>query len=621
MRIGVFSNGWWDGACRRSGHEPISLPVANHPSGNAYAADLPGRIGNGKRTTELLAQQTVDLLIDNGGTGLGFVPGGQGVANLGLAHELAGKPLVSHFIDPLVTSFQGSDWTAVWQSLQSQSWVKAVWDRGQVTELRRFGIPGVVHLPMAAPDREYDTSPLNTSLSNPIVSFVGGQNTNYFSSNGNIPSSTLLPGTLAQATRGDVPDTPFYDIYHDFFGLGEPPLATDDLQTHINKSIAYFNAKLFHNASLCIRNRDRFVIFLKRRLGESFHLVGNGWDKAYGLNTQPRLGSTDDYFNHFREVAINLNLVNGNAETGLNMRHFEITAAGGFMMCYNQPELGEHFEVGKECVVFDSENDLLEKVQYYLDHPQERADIAKAGQQRTLSHHLYQHRLTTMLDMLQPKPLPVEFAQSDFWDDLRGVVGKADVILDCGANVGQLAQGFREAYPNSEIFSFEPVGKVFDKLSKKCETIKVTPVRAAVGDYDGSATMNLTASPEANSLLGFEAGNPCAQWTKEVGQEEVKICTLDQWCEDNGIAPQRVDIVKLDVQGAELKALHGAKKLLEKTKAVYLEVSFVPIYQGAPLFEEIDRLMTGTGYRRHAIYPSDQPHHWGDALYVKAQEN
>lgn len=617
MRIGVFSNGWWAGACQETGHEVVSLPIAHHPSGNAYAADLSGRIDNGKRTTELLAQQPVDLLLDNGGTGLGFVPGGQGAANLGLAHELAEKPLVSHFIDPLVTAFQGLDWTATWQSLQSQSWVKAVWDRAQVTELQRFGIPSVVHLPMAAPDRKYDTRPLDTSLSKPIVSFVGGQNTNYFSSNDNIPSSTLLPGTLAQATRGDLPGTLFYDIYHDFFGLGEPLRATDDLQTRVNKSVAYFNAKLFHNASLCIRNRDRFVIFLQRRLGDTFHLVGSGWDKAYGLKTRPRFETTDDYFNNFREAAINLNLVNGNAETGLNMRHFEITAAGGFMMCYDQPELGEHFEVGKECVVFNSENDLLEKVQYYLDRPKKRVAIAKAGQERTLSNHLYQHRLTKLLEMLQPKPLPVEFTQSNFWEDLRSVVAEADVILDCGANVGQLAQGFRDAYPRSEIFSFEPVGKVFDQLSKKCETIKVTPVRVAVGDYDGSATINLTASPEANSLLGFEAGNPCAQWTKEVGQEEVSICTLDRWCEDNGIDPQRVDIVKLDVQGAELKALHGAKKLLEKTKAVYLEVSFVPLYQGAPLFDEIDKLLTATGYRRHAIYPSDQPHHWGDALYVK----
>ena len=44
-------------------------------------------------------------------------------------------------------------------------------------------------------------------------------------------------------------------------------------------------------------------------------------------------------------------------------------------------------------------------------------------------------------------------------------------------------------------------------------------VKKAVGDRDGSATINLTASPEANSLLDFQEGNPCAQWTRVVGRK------------------------------------------------------------------------------------------------------
>jgi spore maturation protein CgeB len=86
------------------------------------------------------------------------------------------------------------------------------------------------------------------------------------------------------------------------------------------------------------------------------------------------------------------------------MRHFEITAAGGFMMCYDQAELAEHFEVGKECVVFQSETDLLEKIRYYLDHPDERLAIALAGQKRTLSSHLYRHRLQALLKSVELRP-------------------------------------------------------------------------------------------------------------------------------------------------------------------------------------------------------------------------
>ncbi len=116
----------------------------------------------------------------------------------------------------------------------------------------------------------------------------------------------------------------------------------------------------------------------------------------------------DDYFEQFRRSAINVNLVNGNSDSGLNMRHFEITAAGGFLLCYHQPEIEEHFKVGEECDTFRSEHELLEKIQFYLEHSERRHEIALAGQRRTLCNHLYSHRLGEMLHTmnraLAPEP-------------------------------------------------------------------------------------------------------------------------------------------------------------------------------------------------------------------------
>ena len=148
----------------------------------------------------------------------------------------------------------------------------------------------------------------------------------------------------------------------------------------------------------------------KQTVGDVFDLIRNRWDAAYGLTAKPPLPTSEAYFNHFREVAINLNLVNGNAETGLNMRHFEITAAGGFMLCYDQLELQECFEVGKECAVFTSEKDLLDKIDYYLSHPDELVAVARAGQRRTLSQHLYSHRLEALLSAIRIYRPPEELA-------------------------------------------------------------------------------------------------------------------------------------------------------------------------------------------------------------------
>ena len=101
-----------------------------------------------------------------------------------------------------------------------------------------------------------------------------------------------------------------------------------------------------------------------------------------------------------RRVPICLNLMKGNLETGLNMRHFEITANGGFMLTYDTPELHKRFKVGEECDVFHNEQELLEKIGFYMNNPKKRLEIALAGQERTLSEHLYSHRINTMVELL-----------------------------------------------------------------------------------------------------------------------------------------------------------------------------------------------------------------------------
>lgn len=618
MRIGVFDHGWWAPACEALGHDPVGLPVAAGSDGNPYHADLSQRISGAQAVAERFAQAPPDFLIDNGGTGLSFAAGVNGAnADIRPLHEALDRPLLSHFIDPLVTAFEGLDWSVLWQSLASPNWVKMVWDQAQVHELRQFGVDNVIHVPMAAPDRHYDTSSPDPGHVRPVVSFVGGQNTSFFQHGHQTPTISLFAGTLAAGVRSDLPDAIFYDIYHNVYGLGLPIQKDDSPAVRAEKTRAYFAAKLFHNVHLCIKNRDRFVIYLKRTLGDAFELVGRGWDTAYGLPTGTPFPTTDQYLQHFREVAININLVNGNAETGLNMRHFEITAAGGFMLCYQQPELAAHFVIGKECDVFRNENELIEKVQYYLAHPDERSAIALAGQRRTLAQHLHRHRLQSVLRLLMPHKAPVTFSGTTWSEDFKTFVPQAKVILDCGANVGQMARSFRHLYENADIYSFEPVGTCFSELERTCAEIGVKPVKKAVSDHDGVCKINLTTSPECHSLLGYEPSNPCEQYTWIVDEEEVDVCSLDNWCAQNDIDTKTIDIIKLDVQGAELQALRGATKILKSAKMVLAEVSFVPLYKDSPLFGEVDDFMKQAGYDRAALYPSDQPQHWGDALYVK----
>jgi hypothetical protein len=215
------------------------------------------------------------------------------------------------------------------------------------------------------------------------------------------PSSALLPGFLAAACCHAHPGSAFHDVYYDCYKLAAPPTPADPPRVRAQKAAHYYNAKLAYCFYLAVKQRDRFAIFLKKQLGQQFDLVGDFWQRDYNLPHAPRVWGRDALIRKFRDTAVNLNLIKGNNETRLNLRHFEITAAGGFMLTYPTAELSRYFEIGTECVTFDGERDLLDKIRYYLAHPRERLEIALAGQRRTLSQHLYSHRISELVHTIQ----------------------------------------------------------------------------------------------------------------------------------------------------------------------------------------------------------------------------
>jgi glycosyltransferase involved in cell wall biosynthesis len=84
-----------------------------------------------------------------------------------------------------------------------------------------------------------------------------------------------------------------------------------------------------------------------------------------------------------------------------NMRLFEATGMGALLVTDSGHNLAALFEPGVELVTYDDEDELVEKVDYYVNHASERVAIAEAGQRRTLADHTYQKRieeLTTILD-------------------------------------------------------------------------------------------------------------------------------------------------------------------------------------------------------------------------------
>jgi spore maturation protein CgeB len=291
-------------------------------------------------------------------------------------------------------------WPAHWQILESRDWVKWVWETAHAEELMKMGIPNVIALPMAAADKEYDRSPLSTPSGGPAVAFMGHPASTWFRSADKVSPAGLLSGLTAAAVRADMPDLPFHKIYFDLYGFGKPPSPSEDAQVRSASAHKYYNEKFVFNAYLAVKQRDRFARFLKHKLGDQFELIGDHWQEAYDLAHTPRIWNMGVLHDRMRRVPICLNLMKGNNEGGLNVRHFEITATGGFMLTYHSAELSHCFDAGRECAEFRNEDELLQRIGYFLDHPQERREIAAAGQERTLSRHLYSHRINQLVRIL-----------------------------------------------------------------------------------------------------------------------------------------------------------------------------------------------------------------------------
>ena len=84
----------------------------------------------------------------------------------------------------------------------------------------------------------------------------------------------------------------------------------------------------------------------------------------------------------------------------LHLREFEALMSGALFFTNYCDELAEFYEPDKELVIYRNEHELLEKVKYYLTHPEEADKVRKAGHKRALSCHTYQKRFEELFNTI-----------------------------------------------------------------------------------------------------------------------------------------------------------------------------------------------------------------------------
>lgn len=180
------------------------------------------------------------------------------------------------------------------------------------------------------------------------------------------------------------------------------------------------------------------------------------------------------------------------------------------------------------------------------------------------------------------------------------------VIFDVGANRGQTLAKYRTAFPHAHIYAFEPYKPVFEELNKNFGNEKQTTLeKVALSDKNGVATFHVNKCHYTNSL--FESGQSdeyknSGGHMDTVEKLNVPTETIDNYSKKHGL--EKIGILKMDIQGGELKALQGASDMLsgEKIDLIYTEVEFVKLYKNQPLFHDIGAFLEKFGYQIHNIY-------------------
>ncbi len=133
--------------------------------------------------------------------------------------------------------------------------------------------------------------------------------------------------------------------------------------------------------------------------GLNVKVFGDDAWKQLGLKTVKFLDETS-YWNETPKVyklsKINLN-ISKTFFTGVIQRVYDIIYCGGFCLTDYREDAAKRFEIGKEIETFSSEKEMVEKVRYYLEHDNERKEIAERGHARLMNEHRVGHRVDEVL--------------------------------------------------------------------------------------------------------------------------------------------------------------------------------------------------------------------------------
>ncbi len=270
------------------------------------------------------------------------------------------------------------------------------------------GIKTVYYLPMAAPADRYDTFEVSSEKRKRYggqVSFVGNLYTeghNYYD---------RIKEKISDYSRGYIEGLMKAQMEVSGIDLVEKSLPGNVMKDMIDalgakpnydgvETYEYIYSNYVVNRKITATERTEILTMIGEKYPVTLY-TGDASFKAKNITNKGKI----DYYEHmpyvFKNSDVNLNITLRSIQRGIPLRCMDIMGCGGFLLTNFQEDLLNFFVPGEDFVYYESRSDLMDKLDYYLTHEDERMKIAGNGYEKVKANHTYKNRVVEMLEIVK----------------------------------------------------------------------------------------------------------------------------------------------------------------------------------------------------------------------------